>query len=90
MPQIATLVQPSIFGEKMDSWWASGNGGYVRVQISSEGSTNPVQDAFALATEPGSLQIYEDAAGDWYISYPDDSGLPVRYRSADRVNWVLV
>ncbi|MHB9110931.1 MAG: hypothetical protein ACYDCO_28070 [Armatimonadota bacterium] len=86
----STLTHPSIFGEKIDIWWASSNGGMVRRQFYSDGWTNAVGDAFALATEPGSLQVYQDDRGDWYIVYPSSSGTPVRYRSSDRVNWVLV
>lgn len=73
----------TIMGARVTTWWEAGQ---VKVQIGAAASYN----AFALAGEPGSLQIYRDNAGDWWIAYPDAAGLPVRYKCSDRANWVLV
>jgi hypothetical protein len=82
MPQLAEMK--TVFGARVTAYWESGQ---VKVQIGSAAAYN----AFALAAEPGSLQIYKDAAGDWWISYPDaTTGLPVRYVCRNRATWALV
>jgi hypothetical protein len=82
MPQVGEMI--TSFGERVATYWANGQ---VKLVINGGIAVN----AFALADEPGSLQIYEDAAGAWWISYPNSStGVPVRYTCNNRVNWTAV